>query len=202
MRSQKEKMIAGDLYIASDPELAKDSHRGKRLSRLLNNTTEEDGELRTKILKQLFKKTGENIYIEPPFHIDYGSNTTIGENFYANYDCIFLDIAPITIGKNVMMAPRVGLYTAAHPIVAGIRNEQLEYGKPITIGGNVWIGANAIVNPGITIGNNVVIGSGSVVTKDIPDNSVAVGNPCRVLREINDDDRKYWEHEKERYFEN
>lgn len=158
MRSQKEKMLAGDLYIANDPELAKESHHGKRLTRLFNNTTEEDGEVRTSILKELFAKTGKNIYIEPPFHTDYGTNTTIGENFYANYECIFLDIAPISIGDNVMLAPRVGLYTAAHPIVSDIRNELFEYGKPIVIGDNVWIGAGAIINPGITIGSNVVIG--------------------------------------------
>lgn len=201
MRSQKEKMLAGDLYIASDPELAKESHQAKNITRIYNQTTEEDNDIREDLLKKLFGKAGKAIYFEPPFHIDYGVNTSIGENFYANYDCIFLDIAPINIGNNVMFGPRVGLYTAGHPIDAVIRNEQYEYGKPITIGNDVWIGAGAIVNPGVTIGSNVVIGSGSVVTKDIPDNMIAVGNPCRVLREINEDDHKAWQLEKEKYFE-
>ncbi|WP_025023976.1 sugar O-acetyltransferase [Companilactobacillus nodensis] len=202
MRSQKEKMLAGDLYIASDQELAKDSHRAKSITRLYNQTTEDDGDIRHDLLKKLFGKTGDNIYFEPPFHTDYGIHTTIGEDFYANYDCIFLDIAPITIGKNVMFGPRVGLYTAGHPIDAVIRNEAYEYGKPIVIGDDVWIGGGVIVNPGVTIGSNVVIGSGSVITKDIPDNVIAVGNPCHVLREINENDKKVWELEKQKYFEN
>lgn len=140
--------------------------------------------------------------MEPPFYTDYGCNTEVGDNFYTNYECIILDIANVKIGNNVLFGPRVGLYTAGHPIDAVVRNEALEYGKPITIGDNVWVGGNVVVNPGVTIGNNVVIGSGAIVTKDIPDNVIAVGNPCRVLRKINADDKKYWELEKQKYFEN
>lgn len=201
MRSQKDRMLAGDLYIADDPELAKDFHKAKRLLREYNQTTEYQEADRKKILDDLFKQSGKKIHIEPPFHTDYGCNTVIGENFYSNYDCIILDIANVKIGDNVMFGPRVGLYTAGHPIDAVIRNEYYEYGKPITIGNNVWVGGNVVVNPGVTIGNNVVIGSGAVVTKDIPSNVIAVGNPCKVLREINDQDKKYWETEKQRYFE-
>lgn len=201
MRSQKDRMLAGDLYIADDPELAKDFHKAKRLLREYNQTTEYQEADRKKILDDLFKQSGQKIHIEPPFHTDYGCNTVIGENFYSNYDCIILDIANVKIGDNVMFGPRVGLYTAGHPIDAVIRNEYYEYGKPITIGNNVWVGGNVVVNPGVTIGDNVVIGSGAIVTKDIPSNVIAVGNPCKVLRKINDQDKKYWEAEKQRYFE-
>ena len=201
MRSQKERMLSGDLYIADDPELAKDFHKAKRLLREYNQTTEYQEADRQAILKDLFKQSGKKIHIEPPFHTDYGCNTVIGENFYSNYDCIILDIANVKIGDNVMFGPRVGLYTAGHPIDAVIRNEHYEYGKPITIGDNVWVGGNVVFNPGVTVGDNVVIGSGSIVTKDIPSSVIAVGNPCKVLREINDQDKKYWEMEKKRYFE-
>lgn len=200
MRSQKERMLSGDLYIAHDPELRKDFKKAKGLIRQYNQSTEEQPELRKNILKDLFAKSGNDIYIEPPFYTDYGCNTEIGEKFYANYETIILDIAKVTIGNNVMFGPRVGLYTAGHPIDAVIRNEAYEYGKPITIGNDVWVGGNVVINPGVTIGSNVVIGSGSIVTKDIPDNSIAVGNPCHVLREINESDKKYWQAEKDKYF--
>jgi len=200
MKTQKERMLAGELYIADDAELGRESRHGKRLARIYSQTTENEGDYRTELLGQLFNKIGPNGYVEPPFHTDYGSNTTIGANFYANYDAIFIDVARITIGDNVFMGPRVGLYTAGHPIDAEIRAEQLEYGLPITIGNDVWFGGNVVVNPGVTIGSNVVIGSGSVVTKDIPDGVVAVGNPCHVLRKITDKDRDYWAKQKAAYF--
>ncbi|MFC6180163.1 sugar O-acetyltransferase [Lactiplantibacillus daowaiensis] len=200
MKTEKERMLAGDLYIANDRQLAQEMRHGRRLTRIFNQTTEIDNDFRSEILKQLFKQVGPNHYIEPPFHIDYGTNTTIGKNFYANYDAIFVDCAEIKIGDNVFMGPRVGLYTAGHPIDAVIRSEQLEYAKPITIGNDVWLGGNVVVNPGVTIGNNVVIGSGSVVTKDIPDNVVAVGNPCHVLRPITEADHILWQRQKEAYF--
>lgn len=202
MRSEKEKMLSGDLYIAHDPDLKRDFTKAKRAVRQFNQTTEEEIDLRRDILHKLLKKSGKDIYIEPPFYTDYGCNTEIGDKFYGNYELIILDIANVKIGNNVMFGPRVGLYTAGHPIDAVIRNEAFEYGKPITIGNDVWIGGNVVINPGVTIGNNVVIGSGSIVTKDIPDGVIAVGNPCRVLRKINSDDQKYWEMEKQKYFEN
>lgn len=145
-----------------------------------------------KLIKDILGKTGENICIMPPFHCDYGKNIEVGENFFANYNSIILDVAKVTIGKNVMFAPNVSIYTAGHPIHPDSRNSGYEYGIPVTIGDNVWIGGSVVINPGVTIGNNVVIGSGSVVTKDIPDNVIAVGNPCRVIREITEEDRKYY----------
>lgn len=202
MRSEKEKMLSGDLYIAKDSELRRDFLRAKELVREYNQTTEYQEPKRQEIIQRLFKKSGHGVHLEPPFYTDYGCNTVVGENFYTNYECIILDIANVKIGNNVLFGPRVGLYTAGHPIDAVVRNEAFEYGKPITIGDNVWVGGNVVINPGVTIGNNVVIGSGAIVTKDIPDDVIAVGNPCRVLRKINADDKKYWELEKQKYFEN
>lgn len=200
MRTEKEKMLAEDLYRASSPELREDARKSRQLTRLFNETTEEQQEYRKTLLKEMFKATGENIYIEPPFRCDYGTNTTIGNNFYANFDCVFLDVAPIVIGENVMFGPKVNLLTPGHPIDEMIRNSGLEFGKKITIGDNVWIGGNAVVNPGVTIGNNTIIGSGSVVTKDIPDNVIAAGNPCKIIREITNEDKVYWEEEQQKYW--
>lgn len=185
-------MLAGRLYIAQGEELAHEGRRAKRLTRQFNLTTEEELDKRRDILKDLLGSAGKNIYIEPPFRCDYGSHIYIGDNFYANYDCIIIDVCDVHIGKNVFFGPRVCLYTAGHPLDAEVRNTLLEFGKPITIGDSVWIGGNTVVNPGVTIGSQVVIGSGSVVTKDIPGGVIAVGNPCRVLREINEADRAYW----------
>ncbi|MBO0429915.1 sugar O-acetyltransferase [Vagococcus fluvialis] len=200
MRTEKEKMLAEDLYRASSPELREDARKSRQLTRLFNETTEEQQAYRKTLLKEMFKATGEDIYIEPPFRCDYGTNTTIGNNFYANFDCVFLDVAPIVIGENVMFGPKVNLLTPGHPIDAVIRNSGLEFGKKITIGDNVWIGGNAVVNPGVTIGNNTIIGSGSVVTKDIPDNVIAAGNPCKIIREITNEDKVYWEEEQQKYW--
>lgn len=198
--TEKERMLSGKLYIAKDEELVRDNKKSRMLTRLFNNSTEEQLKYRVELLKELFESTGKNIYIEPPFRCDYGCHISIGNNFYANYDCIIVDVCKVRIGDNVFFGPRVCIFTAGHPIDADIRNTQLEYGKPVTIGNDVWIGGNTVINPGVTIGNNVVIGSGAVVTKDIPDNVIAVGNPCRVLREITDEDKKYWEKQKEEYF--
>ena len=187
--TEKEKMLNVMLYDFHDPELKADAMRSRKLTRLFNSTTEEQKDYRITLLKELFGKTGKYIYIEPPFRCDYGSNTFIGEGFYANFDCIILDVARVTIGDNCLFGPRVCLYTPCHPIDPVERNSGLEYGKAVTIGDNVWIGGSAVINPGVTIGSNVVIGSGSVVTHDIPDNVVAAGNPCRVIRPITDADK-------------
>ncbi len=197
--TEKEKMLSGKLYIAKDKELAQDNKMARRLTRLFNQTDENEFDKRIAYLKELFGLTGENIWIEPTFHCDYGRHIFIGENFYANYDCIIIDVCPVTIGDNVFFGPRVCVYTAAHPIDAEIRATGLEYGKPVTIGNDVWVGGNTVINPGITIGSNVVIGSGSVVTKNIPSGVVAVGNPCKVLRPITDEDWKYWHTKQEEY---
>ena len=192
----------GELYkLNDDKELNEDFMRARRLTRLFNSMTEEQMEERKEIIKELYKSTGENVHVEQTFHCDYGCHISVGENFYANYDCIMVDVCEIIIGDNVLLAPRVGIYTAGHPIDAAVRNEGLEFGKPVIIGDNVWIGGNAVINPGVTIGSGVVIGSGSVVTKDIPDHVVAVGNPCRVLRKINEEDKIYWEKEREKYYQ-
>lgn len=191
--TEKELMLAGKLYTAREEELAADCKRSRQLTRLFNNSTEEQGGYRVQLLKELFRKTGENIYIEPPFRCDYGGNITVGENFYANFDCIILDVNEVVIGDNVLFAPRVCVYTAGHPIDAEIRNSGVEFGLKVVIGNDVWIGGSTVINPGVTIGNNVVIGSGSVVTKDIPDGVVAAGNPCRVIRKITEADRLFWQ---------
>lgn len=137
-------------------------------------------------------KHKENIYFEPPFHCEYGNHIEVGENFYASVNCIMLDVGKITIGDNVLFGPNVSIYTAGHPIHPESRNSGYEYGIPVTIGSNVWIGGSCVILPGVSIGNNVVIGAGSVVTKDIPDNVCAAGNPCRVIREITDADRPFY----------
>lgn len=193
MMTEKERMLSGELYIASDKELAMDNKNARVLTRLFNTSTEEQMTYRRQILKELFASSGENIHIEPPFRCDYGCHVSIGENFYANYDCIIIDVCDVKIGENVLFGPRVSIYTAGHPIDAEVRNTQMEFGTPITIGNDVWIGGNTVINPGVTIGDNVVIGSGSVITKDIPNGVIAVGNPCRVLRPITIADKEYWQ---------
>ena len=190
--TNKELMLLQKLYKYEGEELHKMRSKARSLTRLINLTTEEQKEERAEIYPKLFGRVGKNCYIEPPFYTDYGCNTFIGDNFFANYDCIFIDVAKITIGDNVFIAPRVGLYTAGHPIDPDVRNTHLEYGHEIVIGNNVWIGAHSVINPGVKIGDNAVIGSGSVVTKDIPENTIAAGVPCRVIREITEEDREYW----------
>ncbi len=190
--TEKEKMISGKLYIASGDELTNERQYAKEQLFDFNNLRPSEVEKRNEILKELLESTGENFYFEPPFRCDYGYNISIGENFYANYNFIVLDCAKVTIGDNAFIAPNVSIYTAGHPIDYVTRNEQLEYAFKVTIGDNVWIGGGVTITPGVTIGDNVVIGAGSVVTKDIPSNTIAVGNPCRVIREINEDDKKYY----------
>ncbi|ONI40506.1 maltose O-acetyltransferase [Candidatus Epulonipiscium fishelsonii] len=181
--TEKEKMLAGEPYDAADPELIRDRIHAKKLCQKFNTIDVTDYEGRLKILQELFQ-TSESFNIDPTLWVDYGYNVNLGKNFYANHNCIFLDVNTITIGENVMFAPNVQLYTATHPIDAMKRISGLEMGYPITIGDNTWIGGGTIVCPGVNIGKNVVIGAGSVVSKDIPDNVVAVGNPCKVIRNL------------------
>lgn len=182
--SEKEKMIRGMLYNPSDKQLVKDRHEARLIMKQYNDSSPVEMEKRTSILKELFGSTGNEIYIEPTFRCDYGYNIHVGEKFYANFDCVFLDVCPIRIGKNAMLAPCVHIYTATHPLDPDERNSGYELGKPVTIGDNVWIGGNTVINPGVTIGNNVVIGSGSVVTKSFPDNVVIAGNPAKIIKTI------------------
>ena len=184
MVSEKQRMINGELYSPQDAELVKDRIRARKFTRLYNQTTETDVAERTAILKKLFGSMGKECYIEPTFRCDYGYNIYVGDNFYANFDCVILDICEIRIGRNCMLAPGVHIYSATHPLLPDERNSGLEYGKPVIIGDNVWIGGRAIINPGVTIGNNVVVASGAVVTKDIPDDVVVGGNPARIIKNI------------------
>ncbi|WP_368293884.1 sugar O-acetyltransferase [Dehalobacter sp. TBBPA1] len=186
---EKVKMINGELYKANDEELFRERQTAKRALYQFNSLHPDEIEKRDDIIRSLFGKVRDNFFIEPPFHCDYGYNIYIGENFYSNYNCTILDCAKVLIGDNVLFGPNVNLFTAGHPINFEVRNEGFEYALPIVIGNNVWIGGGAIVNPGVTIGDNVVIGSGSVVTKNILSNSIAVGNPCKVIRIILDTDR-------------
>ncbi|GKX31299.1 galactoside O-acetyltransferase [Vallitalea longa] len=190
--NQRERMLKGLPYKASLDGLKEDRLENKKKIYAYNNLNPDKIEDTKKIIKNILGKTGENVYIEQPFHCDYGYNIEVGNNFYANYNCIMLDVGKITIGENVMLAPNVSIYTAGHPIHPDSRNSGYEYGISVSIGNNVWIGGNVVINPGVNIGDNVVIGSGSVVTKDIPANMIAVGNPCKVIREITEEDRKYY----------
>ena len=187
--TEKEKMLLGMYYKASDKDLTEERNTARSLAAEYNSTAPTELERREDILKKLFKKCGRNIYIEPPFYCDYGSNITLGDNVYINFDCIILDVCNVTIGNNVFIAPRVSIFAATHPIDADIRNSLLEFGSPVHIGNSVWIGGNTVINPGVSIGGGSIIGSASVVTKDIPPNVIACGNPCRVIRQISDEDK-------------
>jgi len=185
-RSEKEIMLAGELYLAADPQLSSERRNARRLARLYNGTTEEDDVLRLELLQEWFGKVGPGVQIEPPFRCDYGYNIHAGDNFYANFGCVILDCCPVTIGDNVLLAPNVQIYAAYHPVDPQQRLTGRELAAPVTIGNNVWVGGGAIICPGVTIGDNTTIGAGSVVVKDLPANVVAVGNPCRVVRELGD----------------
>lgn len=190
--NQKERMLAELPYKCWLDGLSEDRLALRKLTYQYNTLPPGDSLEMTRLIKSIIGKTGETISIEPPFRCDYGTNIEIGTNFYANFNCVMLDVGKITIGENVMFAPNVSLFTAGHPVHPDSRNSGYEYGIPITIGDNVWIGGNVVINPGVTIGNNVVIGSGSVVTKDIPDNMIAVGNPCKVIRQVTEADRDFY----------
>lgn len=177
-------MIAGLPYQSADPQLVAERIHARSLTRLFNASHENERELRTDLLRQLFGSVAGEVEIEPSFQCDYGYNIHLGANFYANFGCVVLDVCPVHIGANCLLAPGVHIYTAAHPLDPALRAAKTEFGKPVTIGDNVWIGGRAIILPGVTIGDNVVIAAGAVVTKDIPANSVAMGNPAVVRRDI------------------
>src|SRR3954454_15303104 len=183
MRSEREKMLAGELYDPLDPELVAARDRARDLCQDLNATREKDQEARRRILTSLFGKGGASVWMQPPFYCDYGSNILLGERGFFNFNCIVLDVCRVTIGDYTLFGPAVQIYTATHPMNAELRRKQ-EFARPIEIGSDVWVGGGAIICPGVRIGSRSVIGAGSVVTRDIPEGSFAAGNPCRVIREI------------------
>jgi maltose O-acetyltransferase len=183
-KTAREKMLANEPYIAADPELRSMDKKAQQLLYAFNVSLPSESEKRRKIIRNLFGSIGQVFEIKPPFRCDYGCHIYARENLYINYDCVILDCNRVYFGNNVFIAPKVQLYTAYHPLDAETRRSGLEMAMPITIGDDVWIGGGAIICPGVNIGNNTTIGAGSVVTKDIPANVVAAGNPCRVIREI------------------
>lgn len=182
-------------YI-SDGEVFQQQMSARKLTQKLNTADRSDFQTLKEIVKELLGKS-DNAHINPPFYCDYGFNIEVGKNFFANYNCTILDVAKVKIGDYCQMAPNVAIYTAGHPVHPDSRNSSYEYGIEVTIGDNCWIGGNSVICPGVHIGDNVVIGAGSVVTKDIPDWSIAAGNPCKVIRKITEDDRKYYYKDRE-----
>ncbi len=181
-----------ELPYISDDSVMEEQRKSRKLLQEFNFMDRSDFEKIGELTGKILGKAGEGAFINPPFFCDYGTNIEVGDHFFANYNCTILDVAKVKIGDNVLFAPNVSIYTAGHPIHPDTRNTAYEYGIHVTIGDNVWVGGNVVISPGVTIGNNVVIGAGSVVTKDIPDNVVAAGNPCRVLKQITEDDRRYY----------
>lgn len=182
LQTEKEKMLAGETYYAADPELVRERLRARRLTRLFNDSRETEESQRLVLLKRLFGGSGENLVIEPPFHCDYGYNIFVGENFYANFGCVVLDVNEVRVGDFCMLGPGVHIYTARHPLEAGPRRAGEESGRPVRIGNDVWIGGRAVILPGVHIGDGAVIGGGAVVVKDVPAQALAAGNPARVIR--------------------
>ena len=190
--TQKERMLAGLPYKAWLDGLSEERMACRRKLHAFNLLTPDEEEQAQRLLLELLGKTGRDPWINAPFHCDYGWNIEVGDNFFANYNLTILDVGKVTIGSNVQFAPNVSIYTAGHPLHPDSRNSGYEYGLPVTIGDNVWIGGNVVLLPGVTVGSNSVIGAGSVVSRDIPEWVVAVGSPCRVVRRITEEDRKYY----------
>lgn len=182
MTSEKEKMLAGELYDPSDPQLQAERERAREITRAFNDA--EDPERRDELLTDLLGSRGQECHIEPPFRCDYGEHVHVGESFYANFDCVVLDVCPVRFGDDCMLGPGVHVYTATHPLDASERIAGEEYGNPVTIGDRVWIGGRAVINPGVTVGDDAVIASGAVVTEDVPDDVVVQGNPATVVKDL------------------
>ena len=180
--NEKERMLSGGLYHADDPVLSAERHRARLLFQEINQLTEKEKEKQIGLLRELLGSAGTELWIEPPFFCDYGYNIHLGDRVYINFNCCILDVMKVEIGNNVLLGPQVQIYTATHPLDAKTRASQLEYGKPVTIGNDVWIGGGAIIFPGVTLGNGVVVGAGSVVTKDVSDHLLVAGNPAKVIR--------------------
>jgi maltose O-acetyltransferase len=181
--TERQKMLIGDLYDPLDAELTSARERARDLCQTLNATREAEQEVRRRILGELFGKGGETVIMQPPFYCDYGSNIELGERVYFNFNCVVLDVCPVRIGDFTLFGPGVQILTPMHPFNASLRRKQ-EFGKPVEIGSDVWVGGGALILPGVRVGSRSIIGAGSVVTRDIPDGVLAAGNPCRVIREI------------------
>ena len=190
--TQKERMLAGLPYKAWLDGLSEERMACRRKLHAYNLLPPDEEAQAQRLLRELLGKTGRDPWINAPFHCDYGWNIEVGDNFFANYNLTILDVGKVTIGSNVQFAPNVSIYTAGHPLHPDSRNSGYEYGLPVIIGDNVWIGGNVVLLPGVTVGSNSVIGAGSVVSRDIPEWVVAVGSPCRVVRRITEEDRKYY----------
>ncbi len=184
MKTEKDRMLAGELYDPRDAQLADERRRARQLAHQLNDTRDYEVSQRAGLIRQLIPASGVNVEIEPPFQCDYGSNITLGDDVYFNFNCVVLDVAPVRIGSRVLFGPGVHVYAATHPLSASERRSGREFGRPVEIGDDAWIGGGAIICPGVTIGAGAVIGAGSVVTRDIPAGVFAAGNPCRVIRPI------------------
>jgi maltose O-acetyltransferase len=184
MKTEKQKMLAGERYDATDPELSQERLRARLLLKELNDSREDEAEKRSAIIQQLLPQAGQDCWLQPPFYCDYGYNIVIGDKVFFNFNCVVLDVMPVTIGSRTLVGPNVQIYTATHPLDFKERAAGLEFAMPIHIGEDVWIGGSAIICPGVSIGERSVIGAGSVVTKDIPAGVFAAGNPCRVIREL------------------
>jgi maltose O-acetyltransferase len=184
VKTEKQKMLAGELYDALDQELSDERTRTRILLKRLNDLPEDQSGVREQILKELIPDAGEGLWLQPPFYCDYGTNMKLGEKVFFNFNCVVLDVMQVKIGSRTMFGPAVQIYTATHPIDHKERASGLEFAKPVTIGEDVWIGGAAVICPGVTIGDRSIIGAGSVVTKDIPSDVIAAGNPCKVIRKI------------------
>jgi maltose O-acetyltransferase len=187
MRSEKDKMLAGELYDPLDPQLARERRRARDLVKAFNDSRDDEVERRARILRELFGAAGEGLWIEPPFYCDYGTNITLGAKVFFNFNCVVLDPAPVRVGDNVLFGPAVQIYTATHPLSAAGRRAGRELARPVEVGSDVWVGGGAILCPGVRVGPGSVIGAGSVVTRDIPAGVFAAGNPCRVVRDLTDE---------------
>jgi maltose O-acetyltransferase len=184
MTSEKAKMLRGDLYDASDPELVAERKSARELARRYNETTEAEGDRRRELLSELFGSIGGNAVVETPFRCDYGYNVHVGDDFYANFDCVVLDVCRVDVGDRCLFGPGVHVYTATHPVDRDERAAGTEYGRPLSIGDDVWVGGRAVLNPGVEVGDGAVVASGAVVTEDVPGGVVVGGNPARVIREL------------------
>lgn len=195
--NQKERMLASLPYKAWLDGLSEERMACKKQIHAFNLLPPEEEDRAEEMIHALLGKAGKDAWINAPFHCDYGYNIEVGDNFFANYGLTILDVAKVVIGNNVQIAPNVSIYTAGHPVHPDSRNSGYEYGIPVTIGDNVWIGGNVVILPGVTIGSNSIIGAGSVVTKDVPEWVIAAGNPCKVVRKITEEDRKYYYKDRE-----